>query len=64
VAPTPLHLNGFIGDVRFALWSVVVYAPVAHWVFSPTGWTARLGALDFAGGTVVQPSRARLRSRW
>jgi ammonium transporter, Amt family len=34
-------------------WSVLVYAPVAHWVFSPEGWAARSGALDFAGGTVV-----------
>jgi Amt family ammonium transporter len=32
---------------------VVVYAPVAHWVFSPTGWLFERGALDFAGGTVV-----------
>jgi ammonium transporter, Amt family len=36
-----------------ALWSVLVYAPIAHWVFSPNGWANRLGALDFAGGTVV-----------
>lgn len=36
-----------------ALWSVLVYAPVAHWVWVPEGWLARLGALDFAGGTVV-----------
>ena len=36
-----------------ALWLVVVYAPVAHWVFSPSGWLFKLGALDFAGGTVV-----------
>ncbi len=36
-----------------ALWTVLVYSPIAHWVFSPTGWAARLGALDFAGGTVV-----------
>jgi Amt family ammonium transporter len=36
-----------------ALWSVVVYAPVAHWLFSPTGWAAELGAFDFAGGAVV-----------
>jgi ammonium transporter, Amt family len=36
-----------------ALWSVLVYAPVAHWVFAPQGWAARWGALDFAGGTVV-----------
>jgi len=35
-----------------ALFTVVVYAPVAHWVWGG-GWLARLGALDFAGGTVV-----------
>jgi Amt family ammonium transporter len=35
------------------LWSVLVYAPVAHWVFNPLGWLAVLGAADFAGGTVV-----------
>jgi Amt family ammonium transporter len=35
------------------LWPLLVYAPVAHWVFSPLGWAARSGALDFAGGTVV-----------
>ena len=34
------------------LWSLFVYAPVAHWVWGG-GWLARLGALDFAGGTVV-----------
>ncbi len=34
-------------------WSVVVYAPVAHWLFSPAGWAAKLGAFDFAGGAVV-----------
>ncbi|WP_220790470.1 ammonium transporter [Gluconacetobacter takamatsuzukensis] len=35
------------------LWSLIVYAPVAHWVWSPLGWVAGLGAIDFAGGTVV-----------
>ena len=35
------------------LWSILVYAPVAHWVFSPTGWLFKHGAEDFAGGTVV-----------
>src|SRR5687767_13688259 len=35
-----------------ALWSVVVYTPVAHWVWGG-GWLADMGALDFAGGTVV-----------
>src|SRR3954467_6718274 len=34
------------------LWSVVVYAPIAHWVWGG-GWLSQLGALDFAGGTVV-----------
>ncbi len=34
------------------LWSLLVYAPIAHWVWGG-GWLARLGALDFAGGTVV-----------
>ena len=36
-----------------ALWSLLVYVPVAHWVWEPAGWLARMGALDFAGGTVV-----------
>jgi len=36
-----------------ALWLRVVYCPVAHWVWGSGGWLARLGALDFAGGTVV-----------
>jgi Amt family ammonium transporter len=31
----------------------VVYAPIAHWVWAPTGWLSQLGVLDFAGGTVV-----------
>jgi len=35
-----------------SLWSVVVYAPIAHWVWGG-GWLAKWGALDFAGGTVV-----------
>ena len=35
-----------------SLWAVVVYAPVAHWVWGG-GWLAKMGALDFDGGTVV-----------
>ncbi len=35
-----------------ALWALLVYAPVAHWVWGG-GWLAQAGALDFAGGTVV-----------
>jgi ammonium transporter, Amt family len=36
-----------------SLWSIVVYAPIAHWVWEPGGWLAQLGVLDFAGGSVV-----------
>ncbi|MHB8341506.1 MAG: ammonium transporter [Mycobacteriales bacterium] len=58
---TPALITGATADrwrfgafVTFViLWSVLVYAPVAHWVFSPTGWLAKRGAEDFAGGTVV-----------
>jgi len=37
-------------------WATLVYAPIAHWVWSPGGWLAGLGVLDFAGGTVVHLS--------
>ena len=58
---TPALITGAIADrVKFAawfwflaLWLVLVYTPIAHWVFSPAGWLFRRGALDFAGGTVV-----------
>ena len=58
---TPALISGAVADrVKFsswmvflAVWSIVVYTPVAHWVFSPTGWLFERGALDFAGGTVV-----------
>jgi len=39
--------------VFIGLWTLVVYAPVAHWVWEPGGWLAQMGALDFAGGSVV-----------
>lgn len=55
-----LIVGAFAERMRFAamlwfmlLWSLFVYAPVAHWVWSPDGWLASMGALDFAGGTVV-----------
>ena len=58
---TPALMTGAIADrMKFAawvpflgLWVILVYAPVAHWVFSPNGWLFERGALDFAGGTVV-----------
>jgi Amt family ammonium transporter len=44
----------FSGYVAFtALWLLLVYSPIAHWVWAPGGWIRELGALDFAGGTVV-----------
>ena len=58
---TPALFTGATADrLKFSayalflgLWAIIVYAPVAHWVFSPTGWLFKKGALDFAGGTVV-----------
>lgn len=44
----------FIAWIAFmALWVILVYAPITHWVWAPTGWLFAKGALDFAGGTVV-----------
>jgi Amt family ammonium transporter len=40
--------------VFITAWSVLVYPVLAHWVFSPGGWLAGRGLLDFAGGTVVE----------
>jgi Amt family ammonium transporter len=39
--------------VFIVVWSTLVYSPVAHWVWANDGWLRELGALDFAGGTVV-----------
>ncbi|CAP56295.1 putative ammonia channel precursor (Ammonia transporter) [Gluconacetobacter diazotrophicus PA1 5] len=58
---TPALITGaFAERMKFSalcvftiLWSLLVYAPVAHWVWSPLGWVAGFGAIDFAGGTVV-----------
>jgi Amt family ammonium transporter len=58
---TPALITGAIAErMKFsallcfvALWSLLVYVPVAHWVWEPTGWLAAKGVLDFAGGTVV-----------
>jgi Amt family ammonium transporter len=38
------------------IWATLVYDPIAHWVWAPGGWLRSLGALDFAGGTVVHIS--------
>jgi Amt family ammonium transporter len=39
--------------VFMSIWSLIVYCPIAHWVWEPSGWLALKGVLDFAGGTVV-----------
>ncbi len=55
-----LIIGAFVERIKFktlvvftVLWATLVYDPVAHWVWSPLGWLHALGALDFAGGTVV-----------
>jgi Amt family ammonium transporter len=60
IITTALVLGAFVERMRFSavlwfalLWSVLVYAPIAHWVWEPRGWLAQMGALDFAGGSVV-----------
>ena len=58
---TPALITGaFAERMKFSafvvfttLWVTIVYAPVAHWVWADGGWLLGLGALDFAGGTVV-----------
>ncbi len=58
---TPALITGATADrwkfgpfiLFVAIWGILVYAPIAHWVFSPTGWLFKRGAEDFAGGTVV-----------
>jgi Amt family ammonium transporter len=63
-AITPALITGaFAERERFGafvmftvLWSIFVYSPIAHWVWAPGGWLRELGALDFAGGTVVHVS--------
>src|ERR1043166_6366341 len=43
--------------VFISIWGIIVYAPIAHWVWGG-GWLAQMGALDFAGGTVVHVNAA------
>ncbi|MGK9231797.1 ammonium transporter [Inquilinus limosus] len=58
---TPALIVGAFADrmkfssllVFITLWSIIVYSPVAHWVWQPNGWLFGAGVLDFAGGTVV-----------
>ena len=59
---TAALISGAIADrakfsawmVFVPIWSIVVYAVIAHWVWNPAGWLAKFGALDYAGGLVVE----------
>ncbi len=61
---TPALITGaFAERVRFGpflvftlLWATLIYDPLAHWVWGDGGWIRKMGALDFAGGTVVHIS--------
>ena len=61
---TPALISGaVVGRMKFqsytlfiTMWSVVVYCPIAHWVWGPGGFMGEMGVLDFAGGTVVHVS--------
>jgi ammonium transporter, Amt family len=58
---TPALITGaFVERIRFSsfllftlLWTTLVYDPMAHWMWGLGGWLKNLGALDFAGGTVI-----------
>jgi Amt family ammonium transporter len=58
---TPALIAGAFADrmkfsalcIFITMWSLLIYSPIAHWVWAPTGWAALNGQLDFAGGTVV-----------
>jgi Amt family ammonium transporter len=58
---TPALIVGAFADrmkfsalcIFMTLWSLLIYSPIAHWVWAPSGWAAQNGQLDFAGGTVV-----------
>ncbi len=61
---TPALITGaFAERIKFSsflvftlLWATFIYDPLAHWVWAVGGWVRNLGALDFAGGTVVHIS--------
>ncbi len=55
-----LITGGVVERIKFSsllvfgiIWFTIVYCPIAHWVWGNNGWLAKLGVLDFAGGTVV-----------
>ncbi len=55
-----LIIGAFVERIKFSgfvvftlLWATLIYDPLAHWVWGKGGWLATMGALDFAGGTVI-----------
>jgi Amt family ammonium transporter len=58
---TPALIVGAFADrmkfsalcIFMTLWSLLIYSPIAHWMWAPSGWSSINGQLDFAGGTVV-----------
>lgn len=61
---TPILATGAVADrLKFAgwalflaIWSVIIYAPITHWLWAPAGWLTQRGAQDWAGGMVVHAS--------
>ncbi len=61
---TPALISGAVAErIKFSsfivftlLWVIIVYCPLAHWVWGKGGWLGKMGTLDFAGGTVVHIS--------
>lgn len=61
---SPAIISGaLVGRMKFGayllfviMWSLLIYVPLAHWVWGPNGWLADMGAIDFAGGIVVHIS--------
>lgn len=61
---TPALISGaIVGRMKFGayiifitLWSTLCYDALAHWIWAPSGWLFKLGAIDFAGGTVIHIS--------
>ncbi|VVB93869.1 Putative ammonium transporter [uncultured archaeon] len=63
VITVALISGAFVERIKFSafmvfslLWATLVYDPIAHWVWGAGGWLLKMGALDFAGGTVVHIS--------
>lgn len=60
VVTASLVSGAIVGKMKFmwymafiGLWHLVVYCPLAHWIFFHDGWLSQMGTLDFAGGLVV-----------